>query len=184
MPKKADTGKNTAHSGTEEADANVDKIRDILFGGHMRDYDERFATLEKRLTDSIEQSSRNIEKQLERLDARTRKEFDKLAEQLKAEKADRVAGDKDAAAESNQLANQVEGWFAEVEDQLASEAKDIRQTLKQQGSEMTGLLRKLETQLQKDLARETDELSSLTVSRSDLAALLTDVATRISKKSK
>ena len=27
---------------------NIDKIRDILFGGHMRDYDKRFKRLEDR----------------------------------------------------------------------------------------------------------------------------------------
>lgn len=32
------------------AGGNVDKIRDILFGGQMRDYDRRFARVEDRIT--------------------------------------------------------------------------------------------------------------------------------------
>ena len=81
MPKKASSGSKSSDSGADEADANVDKIRDILFGQHIRDYDNRFATLEKRLTDSIDKTSRDIEKRLERLDSLTRREFEKLGEQ-------------------------------------------------------------------------------------------------------
>ena len=34
--------------------ANVDKIRDILFGSQMRDYDKRFGRLEDRLIKDAE----------------------------------------------------------------------------------------------------------------------------------
>ena len=39
---------------TDNVDGNVDKIREILFGGQMRDYEQRFADLETRLTKNIE----------------------------------------------------------------------------------------------------------------------------------
>ena len=37
----------------EASDDNVDKIRQILFGGQMRDYEDRFAELEARLAKTI-----------------------------------------------------------------------------------------------------------------------------------
>ena len=36
--------------GAEQTGASVDKIRDILFGSQMRDYDKRFTRLEERLS--------------------------------------------------------------------------------------------------------------------------------------
>lgn len=184
MPKKASSGSKSSDSGADEADANVDKIRDILFGQHIRDYDNRFATLEKRLTDSIDKTSRDIEKRLERLDSLTRREFEKLGEQLKTERADRIAGDKNSATENKDLTSQVEGWFAEVEDQLSTEAGDIREALKEQGKELAAMMGKLEQQLQKEFARETRDLADNTVARHDLATLLAELAARINKDAK
>ncbi len=46
---------------TDNVDGNVDKIREILFGGQMRDYEQRFADLETRLTKNIELISSNFE---------------------------------------------------------------------------------------------------------------------------
>ena len=40
----------TAPMPTPPDTGNVDKIRDILFGSQMRDYDRRFSTLEERLS--------------------------------------------------------------------------------------------------------------------------------------
>ncbi|MGA9594256.1 MAG: hypothetical protein WBS18_14245, partial [Candidatus Acidiferrales bacterium] len=34
--------------------ANVDKIRDILFGSQMRDYEKRFARLEESVTKALD----------------------------------------------------------------------------------------------------------------------------------
>ena len=62
-------------------EGNVDKIREILFGGQMRDYEQRFADLEDRLTRSVEQASRNLEKRLDRLDTYAKRELEKLAKE-------------------------------------------------------------------------------------------------------
>ena len=50
---KKQTRKQSA-TAVDDMDGNVDKIRDILFGGQMRDYEQRFADLEKRLSNTIE----------------------------------------------------------------------------------------------------------------------------------
>ena len=49
------TQKSHNSSGKESAEgANVDKIRDILFGSQMRDYEKRFSRLEDNVTKAIE----------------------------------------------------------------------------------------------------------------------------------
>ena len=42
------------HAEEPREGQNVDKIRDILFGAQMRDYDKRFARLEDRLMKDAE----------------------------------------------------------------------------------------------------------------------------------
>ena len=135
MPKKASQG--TKADATDEANANVDKIRDILFGGQMRDYEQRFATLEKRLTQSIESSAQNLERRIERLDGYAKRELEKLSEQLKSERKDRIADAKKGSGELNEFSDQVESWFAEVEEKLSEEVKDIREAANEQNSWLT-----------------------------------------------
>ena len=48
----ADHDEKNAANGELREGANVDKIRDILFGSNMREYEKRFARLEERLTKS------------------------------------------------------------------------------------------------------------------------------------
>ncbi|MGB5247092.1 MAG: hypothetical protein WBM54_07645 [Woeseia sp.] len=181
MPKKASSGSKNSTDALVEADANVDKIRDILFGGQMRDYEKRFASLEKRLSDSIERASRDMQKQVERLDHFTRREFEKLAEQLQAERKERTAEGKKSVTEFNEYADQVEGWFAEVEERLSEEAKDIRESLHEQHNDVAGQLQKVQGELQEEFSRETAELANQKVAREDLAALFTELAMRLNK---
>ena len=43
------------------AGGNLDKVRDLLFGGQMRDYDRKFARLEERLVKETAESARGRE---------------------------------------------------------------------------------------------------------------------------
>ncbi len=179
MPKKANQGNRS--ESIEDAEGNVDKIRDILFGGQMRDYEQRFSTLESRLSQSIERASRDLERRIERLDGFAKREVEKLAEQLKAERKDRVADGKKGSGELNEFSDQVESWFAEVEEKLESETKDIRESIHEQGNDLTALLRQAQEQLQASLEQETGQLADSKVAREDLSALLTEVAMRLNK---
>ena len=179
MPKKANQGNSS--ETIEEAEGNVDKIRDILFGGQMRDYEQRFSTLESRLSQSIERASRDLERRIERLDGFAKREVEKLSEQLKAERKDRVADSKKGSGELNEFADQVETWFAEVEEKLESETKDIREAIHEQSNDLTALMRQAQEQLQASLEQETGQLADSKVAREDLSALLTEVAMRLNK---
>ena len=103
----------------DEAEGNVDKIREILFGGQMRDYDGRFSDLEDRLMQRIDRLGAEMEKRIERLNNYTKREVDKLSERLKTERKDRVADTKEGARDLKNATQQVEGWYAELEDRLA-----------------------------------------------------------------
>src|SRR5258705_8502177 len=68
---------------------NVDKIRDILFGSQMRDYETRFSRLEETVvkeTSEIRESSRRRFDQLEQY---IKKEFEAVDARIRAEREDR-----------------------------------------------------------------------------------------------
>src|SRR3977135_1616025 len=69
--------------------AYIEKIRNIIFGATMRDYEARFLRLEERLmkdSDEIKQDIRNRTAALERL---ARDEIQALTERFKAEREER-----------------------------------------------------------------------------------------------
>jgi len=165
----------------DNVDGNVDKIREILFGGQMRDYEQRFQDLENRLTRNIELMTSNFEKRVDRLDAFAKREIEKLVEQLKDERKARREDGKQGAKEYKELAQQVESWYAELEEQIGSETQDLRGTLQEQGEELAGMIHDTHEQLSKSLATETRSLADDKLAREDMAALLTEVALRLKK---
>jgi archaellum component FlaC len=176
--------RNQPELSAENVDGNVDKIREILFGGQMRDYEERFSDLEGRLTKNIELISSNFEKRMDRLDTFAKREIDKLAEQVKEERKARRDDGKQDSKEFKELAQQVESWCAELEEQIGTETQELRGVLQEQGEELSGMINDTHEQLSKSLATETRNLADGKLAREDMAALLTEVALRLKKDSK
>ena len=165
----------------EDIEGNVDKIRQILFGGQMRDYEQRFELMEKRLTQNIERVAGNLESRLDRFDAYARRRIDKLSEQLKTEKIARTAENKKGIGELKNLINQVETWFAEVDEQLAKDAKDIRTEQIDQTEQLKVQIRKNQEQITTALQEKAEGLVDKTIAREDMASLLAEMAVRIGK---
>lgn len=181
MTRKPTNKRRSGEETAEDVEGNVDKIRQILFGGQMRDYEKRFDAMEKRLTQSIERVSRDIERRLERVDTFARREVEKLAEQLKSEKRDRVADSKKGSGELQSLIDQVETWFAEVDEQMAKDAKNIRLEIIDQSELLAAQIRDNHEQLTASLQQEADELADKKLARDDMASLLSEFAMRLSK---
>ena len=181
MTKKQSQRRTAKNTTVDDVDGNVDKIRDILFGSQMRDFEQRLEATEKRLVDAIERMAKDMERRIDRLDKYARREVDKLSDQIKEERKTRVAEGKNSAGELGNLTEQVESWFADVDEQLANESRELRNALHDQGEELTTQLREARGQLQDSLQKETAELKDDKLAREDLAALLTEVAMRLNK---
>ena len=165
----------------DNADGNVDKIREILFGGQMRDYEQRFSDLEDRLTRSIEAMSRNLEKRVERLDAYAKRELEKLGDKFKEERQARRKDGKSAERELKELAGQVETWFAELEEGVGEESQALRRSLQEQSEELSGMISDVHDELSKSLSGEARNLADAKLAREDMADLLAEMALRLKK---
>jgi hypothetical protein len=63
--------------------ANVDKIRDILFGSQMRDYDKRFGRLEERLAKAADALRDDLKKRFDSLESFVQQEVESLHKRQK-----------------------------------------------------------------------------------------------------
>ena len=180
MARKDDQNQ-TQSDSSDELEGNVDQIRQILFGGQMRDYEKRFAEMEKRLTKSIEQLSGVVEKRIDRLDTYAKREFDKVADKLKAEQKARAETDKQGSKDLDNLGQQVEGWFAEIEEQMESESRQLHAALKEQGEDLLGAINDQSEHFNSSLREEAGDLAESKVGREDLAGMLAELALRLKK---
>src|SRR5215469_2408806 len=79
--------------GTEVV--GVDKIRDLLFGSQMQDYDRRFAMLEQRFLQRFREIDAETARSLNSLELSAKKQMESLATQLSEEKDLRTDADKE-----------------------------------------------------------------------------------------
>src|SRR4029077_12341023 len=73
----------------------VDKIRDLLFGNQMQDYDRRFSKLEERFLQRFKDVESETARNLSSFESNAKKQVESLANQLREEKDLRADADKE-----------------------------------------------------------------------------------------
>jgi hypothetical protein len=154
---------------TESSGAgNVDKIRDILFGSQMRDYEHRFARLEETLMKESADLRESTRKRFDALESYIRKEFEALEGRLKSERDERGSAH-DALAKR----------LGELHDQTAAADRDLRAGMLQQSKDLGQEIERRHLELSAMLDRRFQELRKDKTDRAALSALFTEVAMRL-----
>ncbi len=162
-----------------EADRNVDQIRDILFGGQMRDYERRFVELDQRLATDMARLQEAQNEQLKRLERRLDEQFEKLAQQLRKEVQDRTSAVDDLESRVQQAARTARAEINAGIDALQHELAATDERLRAALTELESALARRAGELDASLARSSGDLRAEKVGREDLAALMTEVALRL-----
>src|ERR1700723_3007858 len=125
--KMASAAKDPNPSGKEAPEgANVDKIRDILFGSQMRDYEKRFVRLEDNATKAIEGLCEDMTKRLATLGGILRQEGDFRSTRLKSEKSERTEGLKEISREIKDGTKIIEKKLSQLEEQMSDGQSELR----------------------------------------------------------
>src|SRR6516165_3968590 len=112
--------------GFSSGDApGVDKIRELLFGNQMQDYDRRFSML----GDSFHQKLRDVESETARslssLETNLKKQLDSVAGQVREEKDLRTDADKELGHKILESTQALEKRMGQLSDQLARLERDM-----------------------------------------------------------
>jgi len=161
------------------AGGNLDKVRDLLFGGQMRDYDRRFARLEERVSKETADLRDEVKRRLSALEAYMKAEVESLSDRLRSEQDGRAAGDKDLGRELRESAAQFDQKVSQLDEVVARSQRDLRQQLHAQHQELGDDIRQRVEDVLVRLAHEAQELRSDKTDRKALAALLTEMAMRL-----
>jgi hypothetical protein len=167
-------------NGADPSAASIDKVRDILFGGQVREFDRRFSRLEERLLKETADLKDQLKARLETLEKFTKKETDSLAEKIKSEHEDRVDSHGTLARELKDTAKSFEKRTAALDDQQTKSQRELRQQIMEQGQRSSDEMRKRIDDVLARLASEAQQLRTDKADRATVAALLTEMALRLS----
>lgn len=158
---------------------NVDKIREILFGGQMRDYDKRFARLEERLLKESAELREGSRRSIEALEMFVKNEFAALANRLQTEQQSREGSVQGVSRELHEAIKSVDSKLTQFHNQTTETQRDLRQQLLDQSKSLNEEIRRKHDDVSATLERELAALNHEKTDRASLSALFTELALRL-----
>jgi iron-sulfur cluster repair protein YtfE (RIC family) len=159
--------------------ANLDQVRDILFGADIRKYDQRLERLEEHLSQEIGILRQETKDSVGSLESSTRKDFDSLVEQLKSEQDDRGAALLEITNQIKRMENEHQAGLAKLNEQLSDSERNMRQHMLDQFKSLRDEMKQSQDQITNTLERETRELRDTKTDRAALGELLMEMAMRL-----
>jgi len=163
----------------EPAGGNIDKIRDILFGANMREYEARFARLEETLLKEASDLRESTRRRFETLETYVKKELESLQTRVKAEREERSDAASLHAREMKEIADTLAKKIRDLDDQGAAVASSLRQEILNQAHNLMDELRSRHEETSALLEKRFQALQHGKTDRAALSSLLTEVAMRI-----
>lgn len=171
----------TEPSDSPLSDANnVEKIRDILFGNQIRDFDQKFTQLQDQLSKELNDLRSESKMRLDSLENFVKSEFESLNSRLEGEKKLRTSELEDVSDQLEKQLKLLQGKFLEQELQNNDSARALRQLLLEQSNELFDKMTQKQTEDRELLKRIRDEINTEKVDRSALSSLFTELALQVS----
>ena len=158
---------------------SVDKIRDILFGAQMREYDRRFTRVEERLIKEASELREDTRQRFDSLEAFIKSEFAALSDRLKAENRQRDEMGTELNTRLQDSAKTLERKLMQLDELTAQNQQALRAQMLDQAKTLNDELRRKYDELAQALAREADSLRHDKTDRAALADLFSELALRL-----
>jgi DNA anti-recombination protein RmuC len=162
--------------------ASLDKVRDILFGGQMRDLDQRFARVEERLTRETAELAEDIRKRLAAVEQFAGAEAEALAQRIKGEYEARTGATKELSRQLHETSSEFEKRSGLIDDQLARAQRELRQQILDVQQQLTNEIREKFDAVLAQLRQEALDLRAGKADRVTLAALFTEIAMKLTNE--
>jgi hypothetical protein len=159
---------------------NVDKIRDILFGSQMRDYETRFAGLEEALLKETAEIRESNRRRFDQLENYIKAEFEAVQTRFKSERDDRSDMGSQQSRELKEVSEALSRRLRDLDDRSAAVERDLRAQLLNQSKDLGDQLRARHDEIANLLEKRFQELRHGKTDRAALATLFTEVALRLS----
>ena len=163
---------------------NVDKIRDILFGSQMRDYDKKFAKLEERLLKESADLREDLKRRFDSLESFMKSEVVMLSDAQKAERGARDEALKGLGEKMGETAKAFDRRAAQTEEQSGKAQRDLRQLILDETKRLAEEIAQKHSSVAADLGRESQELRGLMTDKHALSDLFAELSLRLKNEFK
>lgn len=158
---------------------NINKIRDILFGGQMRDYDRRFVRLEERVGKEMNDLRDESRKRIDSLETFFRKEIDALSVRVIGEQNIRTDAVRELVQGLKDLSVNFDRKLSQMGEQNNRNDSELRQQLLEQSKVIREEIQGRYSELLKAIDREAVELRHEKTDRTALSEMFTELAMRL-----
>ena len=159
---------------------NLEKIREILFGAQVHDFEKRFTRLEEKLLKETADSRAETKKRFDAMEAFIRKEIESLVDRVKTEQGERSDALKEISRDLRDTAKNLEKKLVQLDEQTTKGQRELRQQILDQSKSLSDEIRNRVKESASVLTRELRELRSEKTDRAALAGLFTEAAMRLS----
>ena len=163
---------------------NIDKIRDILFGSQMRDYERRFSRLEERLLKETADLRDETRRRFEAIESFIKQEIAALSDRVKSENQQRSQSNEEITRELRDTARSISQKIDQQEEQAAQHNREIRDQILTQSKDLADEIRRRHDEISSALSREAGDLRHDKADRVALANLFTELAMRLNNEFK
>jgi hypothetical protein len=175
--------KDTIHAAVEiagpDSGASVDKIRDILFGSQIKNYEARFARLEENLVRETVELKETMRRRFESLEGFFKSETEALAARLKAEREERSSALHSLEQELKSIHDALGRKIHELDASTAESDSALRKELMAESRKLLEEIDQRHDSLRSLLERRVGELRHQKTDRALLSALLAEIAAQI-----
>lgn len=163
---------------------NVDKIREILFGAQMRDYETRFRRLEETLLRESAELRDSSRKRFDALETYLKHELEALQGRLKAEREERGESHRAAAREMKELGESLSKRLSDLDEQTYHAHRELRNGILEQSKQLSEEAARKHEEMLAHVERRFSELHRGKTDRAALAAMLNELALRLTDEFK
>ena len=178
-PQHTESHEAGGRNGTSAEGGNVDRIRDILFGPQMRDYDGRFQRLEERLNLEANALRTDVQKRLEAIESFAKGEFEAMSNRVKAEQSERGQAVEKLARDLVETAKAIESKLGHLDERAGKDLRDLRQQLLEQSKSLSAEFKDRHDQIKARLENEARLIRGAMTGRESLAEMLHEIALRL-----
>jgi hypothetical protein len=154
----------------------VDKIRELLFGNQMQDYDRRFSLLEERFQQKQRDMDAESARNLAALESSMKKQLESLAGQVRQEQELRGEADKELGRGLREQIQGIDKRLGQLSDQLATLEREFTERLGHETQTLRDDIRRRNDDMRATTERMFSELGNVKTDRNLLAGLFVEIA--------
>lgn len=159
---------------------SVEKIRDILFGNQIKDFQKRFLLLEERLVKANKDLREETHKRLEALEQFFKNEQNAIKDHVISEVKQLESEDKKIQNDLKTAVSSIKKNLNDAEEKFLALTSELRQQILDQSKALSTDIQQRNEQATENLRDTANGLEDAKIDRTTLAEYLIDMAMRIS----